>query len=158
MKALLPIFALLLCCGTTNIAEHTHDDEPITLLGTISKWQYPKSKIDGAEMKDAATLNATGNRTVASVLLTTTMTTEDSVEDVIEFYKTLLTRNENNEDKLGLDPDVGRSVMFANESEERPFKFHTIQIVTPTTSTTIIVTRGENEEKTRITWKHYSQL
>jgi hypothetical protein len=85
------------------------------------------------------------------------MTTKDSVEDVLKFYRTLLTRDPKIEDKLGVKPDAGRSVTFNDESDGRPFAFHTIIVNTSTASTTLIVTRGADENETRITWTHYSR-
>jgi len=155
MRYLAPIFTVLLCLGPFAFA--ATDDEPVTLLGTIVKWQYPESKIDGAEMADAATVDASGKRTVPSVMLKTTMTTNDSVEEVLKFYRTLLNRDPKVDDKLGVKSDAGRSVMFSDESDGRPFAFHTIIVNTSTASTTLIVTRGADENETRITWKRYSR-
>ena len=151
MRPSVPILAVLLCLGTLAFA--ANDDEPVLLLGTIVKWQYPGSKIGGAEMSDAATVDATGKRTAASSLLKTTMTTKDSVEDVLKFYRTLL--DPKSGDKLGLEKSEGRSVLFSDESEGRPFAFHTILVNESTKSTVLIVTRGADEEETRITWKRY---
>ena len=67
-------------------------DEPITLIGTIVKWQYPGSEIGLSELSDAETMNADGHRTLPSSLLKTTLTTKDSVEDVLAFYRKLLSR------------------------------------------------------------------
>ncbi len=155
MRFIAPIFTVLFCLGNLSLA--ATDDAPVTLLGTIVKWQYPKSKLGGAEMADAATVDASGKRTVPSVVLKTTMTTKAPVEDVLAFYRTLLTRDAKIDDKLGAQPDAGRSVTFSDESDGRPFAFHTILVNTSTTSTTLIVTRGADESETRITWKHYSQ-
>ncbi len=83
------------------------------------------------------------------------MVTSDSVDKVLAFYRGLLTRNPANDSKLGADPKVGRSVVFSDESEGRPFAFHTIVVNSANTSTTIIITRGGNEDTTRITWKQY---
>ncbi len=156
MRFFAPIFTVLFCLSTLSFA--ATDDEPVTLLGTIVKWQYPKSKISRAEMADAATVDASGKRTVPSIVLKTTMTTKDSVEDVLKFYRTLLTRDPKIDDKLGVQSDAGRSVTFNDESEGRPFVFHTIIVNTSTASTILIVTRGADENKTRITWKRYSRM
>lgn len=133
----------------------TSADEPVTLIGTIVKWRYPEAEIGNAEMSDAATAAADGKRTVPSTLLKTTMVTGDSVDKVVAFYRDLLTRNAANDEKLGIESQVGRSVVFSDESEGRPFAFHTIVINSANSSTTIIITRGKEEEKTRITWKQY---
>ncbi len=130
-------------------------EEPVTLIGTIVKWRYPDAEIGKSVMADAATIAADGKRTVPSSVLKTTMTTGDSVEKVLAFYRELLTRNPVNDSKLGVDPTVGRSVVFSDESEGRPFAFHTIVVNSANTSTTIIITRAGDEDTTRITWKRY---
>ena len=130
-------------------------NEPVTLLGTIVKWRYPDADIGKSAMSDAATIAADGKRTVPSTVLKTTMTTADSVDKVVAFYRDLLTRSPANDTRLGHDPKVGRSVEFSDESDGRPFAFHTIIVNYANTSTTIIITRGDNEKTTRITWKQY---
>ena len=130
-------------------------EEPITLIGTIVKWIYPDAEIGKSEMSDAATIAADGKRTAPSSVLKTTMVTSDSVDKVLAFYRGLLIRNPANDSKLGADPKVGRSVVFSDESEGRPFAFHTVVVNSANASTTIIITRGGNEDTTRITWKQY---
>ena len=129
--------------------------EPVTLLGTIVKWRYPDAAIGKSVMADAETIAADGKRTAPSSVLTTTMTTGDSVEKVVAFYRDLLNRNRANDKKLGDDPKAGQSVVFSDESEGRPFAFHTILVNSTNSSTTIMITRGGDEETTRITWKQY---
>jgi len=153
MRFATPIFMLAFCVGASALA--VNDDEPVTLMGTIVKWQYPESKLSGGEMADAATMDASGKRTEPSIVLKTTMTTEDSVDAVLKFYRTLLKRDQKIDDKLGTEPETGRSVIFNDESDGRPFAFHTIIVNTSTTSTTLIVTRGADEKETRITWNQY---
>ena len=94
-------------------------------------------------------------RTVPSSMLKTTMTTRDSVDKVLAFYRDLLTRNPENDSKLGIGSQVGRSVVFSDESNGRPFAFHAIVVNSANASTTLIITRGDGEEQTRITWKQY---
>lgn len=131
-------------------------DEPVSLMGMISAWQYPDSKMmKGAEMSDAATVNGDGIRTAQSIICKTTMTTEDSIEKVLAFYKAKLTPDENADDKTKADLKDGRSVVFSDDSDGRPFELHTILVNTATTSTTLVVTRGNGETETYITWKHY---
>lgn len=130
-------------------------DEPVTLLGTIAKWRYPDAEIGNLEMSDAATIDVDGRRTIPSSVLKTTMATPDSVDKVLAFYRDLLKRNPTNDNKLGIRPNVGRSVVFSDESEGRPFAFHTVLVNSANSSTTLIITRGKDEEQTHITWKHY---
>jgi hypothetical protein len=130
-------------------------EEPVALIGTIVKWRYPDAEIGQSEMSDVATIDADGNRTAPSTLLKTTMATGDSVDKVLAFYRELLKRNPTNDGKLGIRPDIGRSVVFSDESEGRPFAFHTILVNSADSSTTLIITRGKGEQQTRITWKQY---
>jgi len=130
-------------------------DEPVLLIGTIVKWRYPDADIGKSQGPDAATIDADGKRTVPSSVLKTTMVTADSVDKVLAFYRDLLTRNPTNDGELGIAPAVGRSVVFSDESDGRPFAFHTILVNTANTSTILIITRGDNEKLTRITWKRY---
>lgn len=139
----------------TFVSVKVSADDSVTLLGTEVKWRYPNAEIAISEMSDAATVDANGKRTVPSFVLKTTMSTEDSVEKVLAFYRDLLTRNPANNDKLGIGPLVGRSVVFSDESEGRPFAFHTIVVNSTNTSATLIITRGDDEDRTHITWKQY---
>ena len=122
-------------------------DEPVTLIGTIVKWRYPDAEIGKSEMSDAATIDAKGNRTVPSTVLKTTMVTRDSVDKVLAFYRDLLTRNPTNDGKLGIGPNVGRSVVFSDESEGRPFAFHTIVVNSANSSTTLISRAAKMKNK-----------
>ena len=141
--------------SATFVSVKVSADDSVTLLGTEEKWRYPNAEIAISEMSDAATVDANGKRTVPSFVLKTTMSTEDSVEKVLAFYRDLLTRNPANNDKLGIGPLVGRSVVFSDESEGRPFAFHTIVVNSTNTSATLIITRGDDEDRTHITWKQY---
>ena len=130
---------------------------PVSLMGTIVRWQYPKASINHAKGSDAATIDAEGNRTVPSTVFEANMTTEASVAQVIQYYHELLTRNPKNDEKVGIQPEKGRSVLFRDESKGRPFELHVILVNSETTSTTLIVSRGADEEQTQITWKQYSR-
>ena len=143
----------LLCAVVLSVTASA--DEPVTLIGTIVKWRYPDAEIGKSQMSDAATIDADGKRTVPSINLKTTMTTADSVDKVLAFYRELLTRNPTNDDKLGVGRHVGRSVVFSDESDGQSFAFHTIVVNAANTSTILIITRGDDETLTRITWKQY---
>ncbi|QEG22224.1 hypothetical protein [Mariniblastus fucicola] len=156
MRLLASVFILLFCLGASSFA--VDDNEPVTLMGTIVKWRYPKSQFNGAAMSDAKNMDASEKRTAPSIMLKTTMTTEDSVEDVLKFYQVLLKRDPKIDDKLGDKAEAGRSVIFSDESDGRPFAFHIISVNTSTASTTLTITRGVDETETRITWKRYLQL
>ena len=149
------VSVLLTLSYATVISVTALADEPITLMGTIVKWRYPDAEIGKSEMSDAATIDVDGDRTVPSSVLKTTMMTPDPVDKVVAFYRDLLTRNQANDIRLGIEPQEGRSVVFSDESVGRPFAFHTIVINSANISTTIIITRGDGEERTHITWKQY---
>ncbi len=151
------LFSLTFCYAVV-IPFTLSADEPITLIGTIVKWRYPDSEIADSKASDAATIDADGNRTVPSTVLQTTMSTRDSVDDVLAFYRKLLTRNPENDSRLGVEPEVGRSVVFSDETNGRPFTFHTITVNSARSSTMLIITRAADEENTQITWKQYRRL
>ena len=159
MQRIYPVMLLSLVLSCATVMSVTASaDEPVTLIGTIVKWRYPDAEIGKSEMSDAATIDADGKRTVPSCVLKTTMVTRDSVDKVLAFYRDLLTRNPKNDSKLGIEPKVGRSVVFSDESDGRPFAFHTIAVNSANSSTTLIITRGDDEKHTRITWKQYLKL
>ncbi|MFO0921484.1 MAG: hypothetical protein U0905_03235 [Pirellulales bacterium] len=152
-RHIVSLLCVLACFCSFNAS--TSADEPITLLGTIVKWRYPEAEIRGAEMSDGSMIAADGQRTVPSTLLKTTMSTRDSVDKVMSFYRELLARNEKNDRKLGTPSHIGRSVLINDESDDRPFAFHTILVNEGNVSTTIIITRSKDEEMTHITWKQF---
>ena len=128
------------------------------LLATVADWQYPGSKINGAMMEDAATVNRSGQRTVASVLCKTVLTTKDPIAKVIKYYEIKL--------KAGADPktaipqsksgtDPGRSVMSHDDSQGRLLRIHIIIVNTEKSSTTLVISRAETESETHIAWTHY---
>ena len=149
------LFSMTILAGTV---QPTVADEPLTLMGTISHWLYPESKMSGAVMSDAATVDSDGNRTVQSLVCKTTMTTNDSVEKVLAFYKAKLTPNKKADAKTKAKLKDGRSVLISDDSQGRPLALHTILVNTPSTSTTLIVSRVNGEKKTHIVWKHYVRL
>jgi hypothetical protein len=155
MNCLNPLVVATALIFAITILDDATAEEPVALIGTIVKWRYPDAEIGKSEMTDAATVDADGQRTVPSSFLKTTMLTSDSVESVLKFYRELLKRIPINDSTLGIDSDVGRSVTFSDESEGRPFSLHTILVNTTESSTTIIITRGRDEDKTAITWKQY---
>ena len=133
--------------------------EQLTLLGTIAEWQYPDSKLHGAEMADGETVDASGKRTTQSIVCKTVMTTDAPIEKVVKFYKMKLKPApvaDGDEPKPGAD--TGRSVMFSDDSDGRPFAMHTVMVNTSNTSTAIVITRGKGESKTHIAWKHYRRI
>lgn len=148
----------LVIIAVASLASPAFADEPVTLMGTIVKWRYPGAEMAQTEMSDGATTDADGKRTVSSSVLKTTMTTPDPVDSVLKFYRELLTRNQANDSRLGIEATTGRSVLFSDDSNGQPFALHTVVINSRNASTTIIVTRGAGEDRTRIVWKQYLTL
>ena len=147
------ILLALLCATCLSVKASARDS--IVLVGTAAKWRYPDAELNQTSMSDASLFDAQEKRTRSASLLKTTFTTGDSVDKVLAFYRELLTRNPTNDEKLEIGPQNGRSVVFNDESEGRPFAFHTIVVNTADTSTTLIITRHNDENLTHITWKHY---
>ena len=123
--------AVVLVAGTFCMVGASAE-EPVVLIGTIVKWRYPEAEIGPS-----------------------TMTTRDPVEQVLSFYRDLLKRTPEHDKALGIAPTVGRSVYFTDESAGRPFALHTILVNSANSSTTLVISRGKDEEATHITWKQY---
>lgn len=125
----------------------------------FGKWRYSSCTISGAQLADAATVDANGKRTTQSFICKAVMTTDATVEEVLEYYRAKLKP----EIDIGDDtPDAiaegGRSVVFSDDSDDRPFLMHTILVNSPNASTTLVITRGDGESKTHIAWKHYHRF
>ena len=136
-------------------------EEPLSLMTLIAEWQYPDSKINGASMGDAATVNRSGKRTVPSILCKTVLTTKDPVAKVMEYYETKLKQRAKleaaeREGKSGTQS--GRSVMFHDDSQGRPLDVRIIIVNTPKSSTTLVISRGDTESETHIAWTHYMRF
>ncbi|MEM8668125.1 MAG: hypothetical protein AAGG48_11455 [Planctomycetota bacterium] len=153
-----PTTLLLLTVFVCSFSHRCVADEPVTLMGKLSPWMYPKASMGGAQMSDAATIDGSGNRTVPSIACKTTMKTNDSVEKVIAFYKEKLGPAKDADSKEQAERKEGRSVLISDESDGRPFALHTILVNTASTSTTLIISRGASEKQTHIIWKHYARL
>ena len=133
--------------------------EQPSLLQMIAEWQYPGSAITGAQASDGATINTSGNRTVPSIVCKTVMTTDAPVEKVLEYYRTKLSPTPKADgDKSEPADATGRSVVFSDDSDGRPFALHTVIINAGDTSTTLVISRGKDEAKTHIGWKHYRRF
>ena len=149
-------FALLITVFAT--AGLCDAEAPQSLITMIAEWQYPNSRINGASMSDAATVNRSGKRTVPSILCKTVLTTKDPMDKVIEYYKTKLKQGVDSEtakpdDKVA--PDSGRSVMFHDDSQGRPLGLHIIIVNSDKSSTTLVISRAKTESETHIAWTHY---
>jgi hypothetical protein len=152
----------LACCASLiaflATAAICHAEEPLSLMTMIAEWQYPDSKVNGASVSDAATVNRSGQRTVSSILCKTVLTTKDPMAKVIEYYKTKLKQGTDSETSKTDDKsatDSGRSVMFHDDSQGRPLGIHIIIVNTDKSSTTLVVSRAETESETHIAWTDY---
>ena len=138
-----------------------HSQAPQSLMTVIAQWQYPDSKMNGATMSDAATMDSAGERTLQSIQYKTVLTTKDPMPKVIEYYKSKLmpaagSKTAKPEGKPA--PDSGRSVTFHDDSEGRPLAIHVILVNTDKASTTLVISRGATESETHIAWTHYLKL
>jgi hypothetical protein len=137
-----------------------HADDPpskktVTLLGMLSEWQYPGSKFNGAESSDAAV------RDISSIKSKAVLTTPDSAEKVVDFYRQKLkvdSADKNLGEKDGERIATKRSVSIQDNSDGRPLKLYIIAINETGSSTTLVVSRSEGEETTHIAWSHFRQL
>ena len=151
----LPLVSLIavLAANVSRGAEGT-----LSLMSLIAPWQYPGSKCHGASAGDAATVNRSGDRTVQSMLCKAVLTTADPVPKVIEYYRTKLKQEADlgrgtPEGESGLES--ARSVMFHEDSQDRPLVLHIILVNADKSSTTLVISRAETESETHIAWTHY---
>lgn len=149
LVSLIAALAATVSCGA---------DGTLSLMSLIAPWQYPGSQTHGASMGDAATVNRSGDRTVQSLLCKAVMTTEDPVPKVVEYYRTKLKK----EVDLGRGTrggesglESGRSVLFHEDSKDRPLELHIILVNADKSSTTLVISRAETESETHIAWTHY---
>lgn len=150
--------ALAWLTAIVGVAALCPAEEPLRLMPMIAEWQYPDSKINGASMSDAATVNRSGERTVPSILCKTVLTTKDPMAKVIEYYETKLKHGGDSETAKQKGKSVGesgRSVMFHDDSQGRPLRIHIIVVNTEKSSTTLVISRAESESETHIAWTHY---
>jgi len=162
--------ASLLLAGLVTSTSFCSAREPQTLMQMIAQWQYPGSEFNGASMSDAATMNASGERTLQSMQCKTVMTTTDPIDKVVAYYKDKLAAPEKNSDRNSDEnakpgdedanpvPESGRSVTFHEDSEDRPLAIQMILINTEKASTTLVISRAEMESATHIAWSHYLRL
>ncbi len=132
-------------------------DRQLSLLGMLEEFRYPESQpLDGATMSDGATLRG-GERTAPSTRCETILTTPDGFEKVVEYYvrKFGITEEHAPPAKPADAPEGGQSVFIQDDSLERPFLLRMISVNRDETSTTLVISRAENEKVTHIAWSHY---
>ena len=145
---------LILLSGALTITSTSNAAEPSSLMERIAPWRYPGSTSKSASMSDAATVNASGNRTIQSIQCKTVMTTNDSVAKVVKYYKSKLDSEAADASKP-LAIKSARSVTLHDDSEDRPLAIEMLMINTDTTSTTLVISRGKDEVETHIAWTQY---
>lgn len=124
----------------------------------ILPWQYPDSTSRGASMSDGATMSPDGQRTCQSITCKTTMVTDATVDEVLNYYALKLKPTKDETTDTFPFATAGRSVVVSDDSADRPFAMHTVLVNTSRSSTTLIITRGKDEAQTHIAWKHYRRL
>jgi hypothetical protein len=153
--AFVALFALLACAPMCRAQKQP------SLMTMIARWQYPDSKISVATLSDAATMNATGERTLPSVQYKAVLTTKDSFAKVVAYYKgrlTLAAGTQAAKVEGEAAADAGRSVTFHEDSEGRPLAIQVVLVNTDKTSTALVISRGATEPETHIAWTHYEKL
>lgn len=145
-----------IACTLTLVAPCVAAEER-SLLGMLAQWRYPDAAMNGAQMSDGATVDATGKRTTQSIVCNAEMTTGAPIDEVVEYYKTMLSPKPKGDDALPAD-DTGRSIVFSDDSTGRPFAMHTVLVNSQDVSTTLLITRGKDEAETHIAWKQYRRL
>lgn len=135
------------------------DDAPppaqVTLLGMLHEWRYPESKFHGAESADAG---VTG---ISSIKSKAILTTPDSVENVMDFYRNKLNvdaEGNNLDEKAGERITTDRSVLIQDVSGAGALKLYVIAINGTKSSTTLVVSRADGDKETRIAWSNYRRL
>ena len=152
------LISLLAFLGAAPVC---HAQDAPSLMTMIARWQYPGSKMSGATLRDAATTNSVGERTLQSIQYKTVLTTKDPMPKVIAYYQNLLMpapRSTAAKPDEKPAPDSGRSVTFHEDSEGRPVAIHIILVNTDKASTTLVISRAEAESETHIAWTHYVKI
>jgi len=130
-------------------AEEKDDAEPKTLLGSLSEWQYPDSKLRGG-----ATVSDGGDPSVADHKMQAVLVTPDPVERVIEYYSKRLTADAPADNAQGPAP----SVCVQDDSKDRPVTVRVINVNEADRSTTLVISRADDERETHIVWTQYERF
>ena len=121
----------------------------------LLEWRYPESKFNGAEISDAAVAE------ISAIKSKAVLTTPDSAEKVMAFYRKKLNvdaEGKNLDEKEGERIKTDRSVLIQDVSGDRPSKLYVIAINGTKSSTTLVVSRTDGDDETRIAWSNYRQL
>ena len=125
--------------------------ERVTLLGILSQWQYPGSKmLDGATMQDG------GNSALPSTFCHSVLTTPDSVEKVVGYYTGKPNASDNEKQALQKPKAMeGGCILVQDDSKNRPMVVKVIVVNKAESATTLVVTRAKDESETHIAWTHH---
>ncbi|HEV7223463.1 MAG TPA: hypothetical protein VGN42_12225 [Pirellulales bacterium] len=143
----------LVCC--LGMADEAPPEEKVTLLGMLLEWRYPESKFNGAETSDAAV------KEISAIKSKAILTTPDSAEKVMDFYRKKLNvdaEGKNLDEKEGERITTDRSVLIQDVSGDRTSKLYVIAINGAKSSTTLVVSRTDGDDVTRIAWSNYRRL
>ncbi len=154
MLSKLIISFMIVGLGTVWASPHTSDAAPrgeVTLLGTLAEWKYPGSDFGGGSMSDG------GNRRLQSVKCQAILTTGDSVEKVTKYFSEKFVSGPQDAKTLVKGADA-QSVSTQDNSQGRPVQLRVIVVNRAETSTTLVISRAEGENKTHIAWSHYLRL
>jgi hypothetical protein len=138
-----------------GMADEAPPEEKVTLLGMLLEWRYPESKFNGAETSDAAV------KEISAIKSKAILTTPDSAEKVMDFYRKKLNvdaEGKNLDEKEGERITTDRSVLIQDVSGDRTSKLYVIAINGAKSSTTLVVSRTDGDDVTRIAWSNYRRL
>ncbi len=146
--------AVLLTALTTTTLGHA--GEPLHLLETVAKWQYPGSKINGAMMQDAA-------RSIAAACVSFRRCSANRADhEGPDREGDRVLQDQVNPEAI---PDGERgertrdrsrqSVMFHDDSQGRPLQIHIILVNTESRRRRWSSAAREAESETHIAWTHY---
>ena len=136
-------------------AKGSNAEKPVTLMGLLQPWFYPDAKFGGAESSDAGVSN------ISSIKSKAVLTTGDSVDDVLDFYCQRLQvdrTGKNVHEKEGERITTEQSVSIQDLSAGRPCEMFVICVRKEKSSTTVVVSRVEGEDKTTIGWSNFRHL
>ncbi len=124
----------------------------VTLLGVLAEWQYPGAEFGGASISDG------GSLPIRAVKCQALLTTGDTVEQVEQFYSEKFgphvdLKTINGEPEIKKVP--GQSFSVQDDSEGRPLELRVIVVNRADTSTTLVISRANGEQKTHIAWSHF---
>lgn len=151
-RSTISAFGVLAIACNLGLADDPPSKKKVTLLGMLSEWQYPGSKFHGAETSDAAV------KDVSSIKSKAVLTTPDSAEKVLAFYREKLgvdLAGKNRGEKDGERITTKRSVSIQDNSDGRPLKLYIIAINETGSSTTLVVSRSDGEKTTHIAWSNF---